>query len=244
MLGVVSVRVKAASPFSRGFKRCMSHEMSSIDRRSFLIESAALAATSVLAGCAGAKAAGAGAADAASLATPPLAPPPGWDAFAYNVARGRAGFIPEKYLADIVAPEGDKKHLGKHLPYVPALPEERRVDGYLPLMWGDPSKGNAKHPNAPIDATNPEGHWYNWIRLAIVGQAEGEVETRYDAWPEPTSAVNGKLTGLASADPRDDAGKNTVYLAVLPKGAKAGDTLRVWAHCLTHGEYVDFVTLA
>ena len=38
-----------------------------------------------------------------------------------------------------------------------------------------------------------------------------------------------------------ESGKNTVYLCKLPDGLQKGDTVRIWAHCLTHGEYVDFI---
>jgi hypothetical protein len=222
--------------------------MSVIDRRSFLLESAtAVAGFTLLGACSstrtaaeGASSAPAAAADAASAV--PAAKPADWNPVAYNIARGKGGAIPEKYMADILGPDGENKHLGKHLPFVPALPDDRKIAGTVALMWGDPAKGHAKHPNAAPSETNPEGHWYNWIRVAVDGKPETEVESKFEGWPLSTGT--GKYAGLAGADPAEDAGKNTVYLAVLPEGAKAGDTLRVWAHCLTHGEYVDFVTLA
>lgn len=177
-------------------------------------------------------------------ARPPAQRPEGWDPVAYNLARGAAGFIPASYMADINAEGGIANHLGKHLPFIPALDAAKQVPGMVPLMWGDPAKGHAKHPNAPRSEANPEGHWYNWIRVAIDGQPEREVETRYDDWPATTDAVNGRLVALKGDDVTAEAGKNTVYLAQLPAGAQPGQVLRIWAHCLTHGEYVDFVELA
>ncbi|MBI2378402.1 MAG: hypothetical protein HYV07_30670 [Deltaproteobacteria bacterium] len=216
-----------------------------IDRRRFLELTlagvSAPVAGSILSACAGQKNVAAAAND---LTAPPTARPEVWDAIAYNTARGAAGFIPPAYMKDIQADGGDKKHLGKHLPFVPkAFPEDRKVAGYLPLMWGDPDKGNAKHPNAAKTPEKPDGHWYNWIRLAINGEPASEVETRFDDWPKCSDAVNGKLAGCVDPDPAAEEGKNTVYLAELPKDAKPGDTVRVWAHCITHGEYVDFLTI-
>lgn len=175
----------------------------------------------------------------------PLGKPPEWDPVAFNTERGRQGAIPESYMDDITGPDGVKKHLGKHLPYQPQdVPADRLTAGYLAIMWGDPAKGYAMHPNAARSTENPEGHWYNWIRVAKAGDDTSEVETRFDDWPKPTSAVKGRIVGFKSPDPAEDSGKNTVYLTLLPDGAKPGDTLRIWAHCLTHGEYVDFLTLA
>ncbi len=170
---------------------------------------------------------------------PPAAPPDGWDAVTYNRERGKAGFIPEAYLTKIDAPDGVEKHLGKHLPWVPAL-KEVPAAGLLAIAWGDPAKGYAKHPNAPKSAKNPEGHWYNWIRVAPVGKPEAEVITEFDAWPKPSGAA---IVAIDGGDPSADSGKNSAYLVKLPEGAKPGDRVRIWAHCLTHGEYVDFVTV-
>ena len=178
------------------------------------------------------------------LSVPPSAKPVDWDAVAYNTKRGAAGFIPAKYMADITAPDGHKKHLGKHLPYVVELDPSKMVEGMLPIMWGNPDMGYAKHPNAPRSEANPEGHWYNWIRIAIDGEPDSEVETTFDNWPATSDAVNGRIVALDGDDPAAEDGKNTVYLAKLPAGASAGKSLRIWAHCLTHGEYVDFVSLA
>ncbi len=181
---------------------------------------------------------------APDLSLPPSSKPADWDAVAYNTSRGAAGFIPAKYMADISAPDGDKKHLGKHLPYVPELDASKMMEGMLPIMWGNPALGHAKHPNAGRSEANPEGHWYNWIRIAIDGQPESEVETRFDNWPATTDAVNGRIVAFEGDDPAAEDGKNTVYLAKLPAGASAAKALRIWAHCLTHGEYVDFLQLA
>lgn len=38
-------------------------------------------------------------------------------------------------------------------------------------------------------------------------------------------------------------GKNTIYLVALPSDVGPGDTVRSWAHCLTHGEYIDFLAV-
>ena len=171
--------------------------------------------------------------------------PTDWDAVKFNLERGQRGAIPEAYMGDIKGPDGVPKHLGKHLPYVPnGIPDDRLPSGYLPIMWGNPELGYAKHPNAPRSEENPEGPWYDWIRVAKAGEPATELETRFDEWPKPTEAVQGRIIGADGKDPTEDSGKNTAYLALLPEGCKPGDVLRVWAHCLTHGEYVDFVTLS
>ena len=182
----------------------------------------------------------------AAPAEPPLAKPEGWDPVAYNKERGKAGAIPESYWPSIEGPDGDNKHLGKHLPYQPKLEAKLLPDGFIALMWGDPDKGHAKHPNAPKGPdNNNEGHWYNWIKLrkADEGEAE-ELQSSYSDWPNTGEGDNGQYVAFGGEDITADGGKNTVYLAALPEGLKAGDTVRVWAHCLTHGEYVDFLTLA
>jgi hypothetical protein len=111
-------------------------------------------------------------------------------------------------------------------------------------MWGDPAKGHAKHPNAPRSESNPEGHWYNWIKIrkATDGDAQ-EIESRFSNWPTTEPTDNGRYAAFEGTDPAADAGKNTVYLVALPPDVRPGDTVRVHAHCLTHGEYVDFVTV-
>ncbi|MBK8588387.1 MAG: hypothetical protein IPN77_04495 [Sandaracinaceae bacterium] len=175
----------------------------------------------------------------------PLERPAGWDALAFNKRRGNAGAIPASYLDDINGPDGDARHLGKHLPFLPALDPGVVVPaGMLAIMWGDPTKGYARHPNAASTEENPEGHWYNWIRLrkATAGDTR-EVESHYRSWPAVEPGDDGAYTALEGDDPARDGGENTVYLAQLPPDVVPGDLVRVHAHCLTHGEYVDFVQL-
>lgn len=172
--------------------------------------------------------------------TPPIQRPGGWDPVKYNLERGDAGFIPASYMAKIKDRGGIVGHLGKHLPYTVPLAAERAAPGHLPVMWGSPEKGYARHPNGRRTAENPAGHWYDWIRIAPEGDVSAEVTTAFDEWPAP-SAGSGRIVGLEGADPAADGGRNSVYLARLPRGTRPGDWVRVWAHCLTHGEYVDFV---
>ncbi len=175
----------------------------------------------------------------------PVTKPEGWEPIAYNRERGNAGAIPKTYHESINGPDGDKKHLGKHLPYVPAELDAAMVPaGFIAIMWGDPGKGYAKHPNAARSEENKEGHWYNWIRIrkAADGEME-ELESKYSDWPSIGEGDNGKYVVHGGGEVSADKGRNTVYLAALPKDVKKGDTIRIWAHCLTHGEYVDFLTL-
>ncbi len=210
-------------------------------RREFIVQSATVGLAFAV-GCKSAPEAAPGA-PVDPLAVP-AQKPAAWDPVAYNTARGAAGAIPAAYMKDIGGEDGVNKHLGKHLPYVPAnLPEDRKVAGRLPIMWGDPAQNHAKHPNAPKSEKNPEGHWYNWIRIAKDGDEASQVETVFDNWPQCSEGVNGRLVGCVDPDPAAEDGKNSVYLAILPAGIKAGDTVRIWAHCLTHGEYVDFMTV-
>lgn len=174
----------------------------------------------------------------------PKTKPGDWNAIGFNKKRGNAGSIPESYHASINGKDGDKKHLGKHLPYVPKLDAKLVPAGFVALMWGDPAKGHAKHPNAPKSDANKEGHWYNWIRIVKAdGKEEGELKSQYSDWPKIGGGDNGKYVAFGGGDVAADSGKNTVYLAALPKNVKKGDTVRIWAHCLTHGEYVDFLTI-
>lgn len=170
----------------------------------------------------------------------PLARPPGWDPISFNQQRGVAGAIPPDYMAEINAPDGLTQHLGKHLPFVPA--DVRTPSGTLALMWGDPKLGYARHPNEPATPQNPTGHWYDWIRLrrSSDGSAE-ELESRFSAWPHGVTTDNGRYAALRGSDPAADEGRNTVYVALLPSDVRPGDWIRVHGHCLTHGEYVDFV---
>lgn len=176
---------------------------------------------------------------------PPLVPPTGWDPIAFNRTRGNAGAIPDTYLDDINGPVGETDHLGKHLPYVPEVDASMVPTGFVAVMWGDPSKGHAAHPNAERgEANNFEGHWYNWIRIrkAVSGEAE-ETQSTYAEWPGETEDSTGAYAVYGGGDIRDNSGKNTIYLAALPPDVRPGDTVRIHAHCLTHGEYVDFITV-
>jgi hypothetical protein len=168
----------------------------------------------------------------------------GFDALAFNRARGNAFAIPESYRPAINAPDGDQQALGKHLPYVPDLADGVVPPGMLALMWGDPAKGHAAHPNAAATPEVPSGHWYNWIRVrkATAGPAE-EREAKFSAWPVPAAGDEGQYAAATGAEVAADKGKNTVYLVPLPADVKPGDVVRIHAHCLTHGEYVDFVTV-
>ncbi len=176
-------------------------------------------------------------------AIPPIKPE-GWDPIAYNKVRGNAGAIPKSYLKDINGADGEMKHLGKHLPYVPTLDAAMVPAGFIALMWGDPEKGHVKHPNAPKTEDNPDGHWYNWIRVrkATAEEAE-ELQSNYTDWPGIAEGDNGAYAVFGGGEITAESGKNTVYLAALPKDVKKGDTIRIHAHCLTHGEYVDFITV-
>lgn len=174
----------------------------------------------------------------------PVERPDDWDAIAFNRERGNAGAIPDSYLPDINGPEGDMSHLGKHLPFVPALSPASVPAGMLAIMWGDPSKGHTPHPNAPPSEDNPEGHWYDWIRIRKATADEAaEVESKFSGWPDAEATDNGAYAAFEGEDPTENSGKNTVYLVELPPDVNAGDLVRVHAHCLTHGEYVDFLTL-
>ncbi len=175
----------------------------------------------------------------------PTSRPADWDAIAFNRTRGNAGAIPDSYLESINGPEGELKHLGKHLPFVPELDPALVPPGMLAIMWGDPSKGHAPHPNAPPSEDNPDGHWYNWIRIRVAtdGDAE-EVETQFSGWPLADQEDSGAYAVQGEGEITDDGGKQTIYLVALPEGVAAGAEIRVYAHCLTHGEYVDFLTLS
>lgn len=173
----------------------------------------------------------------------PLVKPANWNALEFNRTRGNAGAIPISYQNDINGADGDTQHLGKHLPYVP-LTSGVPV-GYIAIMWGDPAKGHAKHPNAVRSpSNNNEGHWYDWIRIVKAEEdATGQLQSNYSEWPDALSTDNGDYGVLGGGSITADSGKNTIYFAALPSNVQTGDTVRIWAHCLTHGEYVDFLTL-
>lgn len=190
---------------------------------------------------------GAGEGEKKAMPEVPGTKPADWNPIAFNRERGLAGAIPESYWPSIQGPDGEKKHLGKHLPFVPTLDASLVPAGFMALMWGDPSKGYAKHPNAVRNASNNnEGHWYNWIRVAKVGAdgAHDELQSSYSEWPGIKDGDNGSYAVFGGGEITADDGKNTVYLCALPKDTKKGDAVRIWAHCLTHGEYVDFITVA
>jgi hypothetical protein len=175
----------------------------------------------------------------------PLCRPDDWDPIAFNRDRGNAGAIPESYRDAINGPDGVTAHLGKHLPYFPDLGEVPVPAGFAAIMWGDPSQGYLRHPNAePNESNNHEGHWYNWIRIrkAVDGEAE-ELQSTYTGWPLAGEGDSGAYAVFGGGDITEDSGKNTIYLAALPADLEPGDTIRIHAHCLTHGEYVDFLTV-
>ena len=175
----------------------------------------------------------------------PWEKPADWDPLAFNRKRGNAGAIPASYLSDINGPDGDTKHVGKHLPYVPQVASGQTPKGFLALMWGDPKRGYARHPNAVRSAANKnQGHWYDWIKIrkATRGQVT-EMRSTYSSWPTIGPHDNGAYAAFGGGEVTADKGRNTIYFAALPPDVAPGDTLRVWAHCLTHGEYVDFITL-
>jgi hypothetical protein len=171
----------------------------------------------------------------------PRTRPGNWDPLRFNRARGVAGAIPRSYLPAIEGPDGDRRHLGKHLPYVVAIGAPL---GMLPLMWGDPRKGFAQHPNAGPSAGNPTGHWYDWIRLRRATDDEAEErESRFSSWPHQGPDDNGAYLAAGEQGVTAEGGAATIYLAEVPKDARPRELLRVHAHCRTHGEYVDFVAL-
>jgi len=174
----------------------------------------------------------------------PLARPADWDSIVFNRERGNAGAIPQSYIAEINGPDGEIMHLGKHLPYVPQLNPDLVPEGYLPLMWGDAARGYARHPNSPLGAKDyPRGHWYNWVRVRLAtGEDAEEVTSEFTGWPKPGTQDSGKYAVFGSGDIAADSGKNTIYLVALPSGVSPEDTIRIHAHCLYHGEYVDFLT--
>lgn len=170
----------------------------------------------------------------------PRSKPDDWDPIAFNRDRGHAGAIPESYWPSIDAADGVPNALGKHLPYVPAIEGFTVTAGTIAIMWGDTSKGYAKHPNAVRNETNQNhGHWYDWIEIRKA--TEGEAITQRSDYPEWPGGEGYAVLG--GGDITADAGKNTVYLAALPSDVRPGDLVRIHANCLTHGEYVDFLVV-
>ncbi len=178
------------------------------------------------------------------LPVPPVKPA-GWDAMAFNLERGKSGAIPDGYLMNIKAEGGRKNHLGKHLPYRPQVDAKRVPAGFLAVMFGDASRGFARHPNeAPRPAESYIGHWFNWIRVrkAVAGSAQ-ELNNGYSHWPGKPSDDPKLYAVKGGGDITAEGGKNTIYLVKLPGDVKPGDTVRLWGHCLHHGEYVDFLQI-
>ena len=173
----------------------------------------------------------------------PLVMPSEWDEIAFNTKRALAGAAPTSYHGAIQSADGGKKHVGKHLPFIAqgvAAPA-----GYVAIMVGDSAKGYARHPNAAAEQEIGEiGHWYDWIKIrpAIEGDAE-EVTSSYAAWPKTAATDNGKIIPVQGKSFEDNGGRETVYLAQLPKGVMKGDMLRVIGHCNKHGDYVGFYQL-
>lgn len=222
--------------------------MTNLDRRSFLRTLGTSAAAIVLAPIATSCASETIAATDSTTITPPdplavpRSKPIGWDPIDFNRRRGHAGAIPASYYPQIDGPDGVTQHLGKHLPYVPTLDAGTVPSGMIALMWGDPSLGYARHPNAvPNESNQMHGHWYDWIeiRKATDGEAESR-RSEYPAWPGDTTS---SFRVFGGGDITGDGGKNTVYLAALPSDVRPGDLVRVHANCLTHGEYVDFLVV-
>ncbi len=173
----------------------------------------------------------------------PKVKPARWNAVAYNKDRAFAGGAPATYHSAIAGPDGDKKHVGKHLPYLPTF--DKTPDGYLAVMFGDESKGYARHPNsAAVPELDDAGHWYDWIeiRKATEGQAK-VVKSSYSSWPLNAQGDNGQLASFTGKDLSDNKGRDTVYLAALPSDVKPGDTIRVTGHCKMHGDWTDFFTI-
>lgn len=171
--------------------------------------------------------------------------PRNWDPIEFNIVRGNAGHIPASYLPDVNGPNGSWDHVGKHLPYVVTLDGGETPEGYVALMWGDQEKGHTPHPNERRgEANNYEGHWYNWIRIrkATLSEAE-ELQSTYSEWPGLADGDSGAFAVHGGGDIEADGGRQTIYLAALPSDVQSGDIVRIHAHCLTHGEYVDFVQI-
>ncbi|MEZ4394621.1 MAG: hypothetical protein R3A48_26410 [Polyangiales bacterium] len=174
----------------------------------------------------------------------PAARPEGWDAIAFNRERGNAGAVPESYRAQINGPDAERMHIGKHLPYLPTLAPGAVPAGMLGVMFGDPSLGRTRHPNDAPSEAMPQGHWFEWVKVrkATEGEAQ-EAVSRFGAWPTPPEGDNGRFIPQEGTDLAADHGKNTVYLVALPPDVRPGDVVRIHGRCISHGEYVDFVTL-
>lgn len=183
------------------------------------------------------------AASAGGLPAIPRARPSDWDPIAFNRTRGNAGAVPETYRTQINGPDAERQHIGKHLPYVPTLRAGAVPAGTIGLMFGDPSLGRTRHPNDAVGESAPRGHWFSWVKIRKATDDDApEAESRFGAWPTPPPD-GGRFIPQEGTDLTADHGKNTVYLVNLPAGVGPGDVVRVHAHCISHGEYVEFITL-
>lgn len=171
--------------------------------------------------------------------------PSGWNPVLYNKNRGNAGAIPKSYLDDINGPDGETQHIGKHLPYIPEIDPSIIPKGFVPLMWGNPEKGHFPHPNAGTDgSSNSGGHWYNRIRIRkAVRWCAKTSETVFNGWPEIKPGDSGSYAVFNRGKITDKQGIKTIYMVMLPPDVSPGDTIRIQADCLQHGQYIDFVTL-
>jgi len=173
----------------------------------------------------------------------PRTRPTDWDAIAFNRARGNAGAVPETYRAQINGPDAERQHIGKHLPYVPTLSAGAVPAGMLGVMFGDPSLGRTRHPNDAIGESAPRGHWFSWVKVRKATDEDApEAESTFGGWPTPPPD-GGRFIPQEGTDLTADHGKNTVYLVTLPPGVAPGDVVRVHAHCISHGEFVEFITV-
>ncbi|MFO0629011.1 MAG: hypothetical protein U0325_25780 [Polyangiales bacterium] len=173
----------------------------------------------------------------------PRARPTDWDAIAFNRARGNAGAVPETYRPQINGPDAERQHIGKHLPYTPTLAAGVVPAGMIGLMFGDPSLGRTRHPNDAVGESAPHGHWFSWVKVRKATDDDApELESRFGGWPTPPPD-GGRFIPQEGTDLTADHGKNTVYLVNLPPGVGPGDLIRVQANCISHGEYVEFLTV-
>ena len=127
-----------------------------------------------------------------------------------------------------------------------------RPEGWDPVAFNR-VRGNAGAvPESYRDAINAEDadtqalgmHLPDWIRLRKATSNEAqEAESTYSNWPRTGIGDTGDYLALRGQNPAAEEGRNTIYLVALPKDARAGDLLRVWGHCILHGEYVHFLPL-
>lgn len=160
----------------------------------------------------------------------PLYRPSSWNPIEFNRQRGLAGAVPTAHQPSLQTATSAVDFIGKHIAYVAPIPKAMVPAGSIALMIGDNFKGYAKH-----GAT--AAHWYDWISISKEGSKDSLVST-FASWP---TGGNYMVLGTGTIDA--NAGLDTIYIAALPADLKAGDTIRVVAHCNLHGEFVDFITL-